>query len=273
MSLLSCFSSQSSCCLTVEENGSCCRLKVWCFPIGYISWRSQEVHHTAVWVLISSTTFLIEIWTALLRIRINWLCVCMYIQCRVLVFFLDCYGHVKPTSLRKTNSGGCWNVLEMAAPQIHKMKNEARICSCPFQICMHLPPKVVNHWCVLTKSHKITRVSEKSWSWSQKKAVAEIWNLHLLRMLLYTTWKDFWAYPRQCKICEPSGFIRYDSNFLPILTKLPYMRNGDFRRVMFRSFFIIFKWYKVYIHIYIYMCSIYINIYIESIYIHYLNSI
>ena len=184
MSLLSCFSSQSSCCLTVEENGSCCRLKVWCFPIGYISWRSQEVHHTAVWVLISSTTFLIEIWTALLRIRINWLCVCMYIQCRVLVFFLDCYGHVKPTSLRKTNSGGCWNVLEMAAPQIHKMKNEARICSCPFQICMHLPPKVVNHWCGLTKSHKITRVSEKSWSWSQKKAVAEIWNLHLLRMLL-----------------------------------------------------------------------------------------
>ena len=45
------------------------------------------------------------------------------------------------------------------------------------------------------------------------------------------------------------------------------MRNEDFRRVMFRSFFIIFKWYKVYI----YMCSIYINIRIHRIYIYTLS--
>lgn len=84
------------------------------------------------------------------------------------MFFLDCYGHVKPSSLRKTNSEGCWNVFQMAARQIHTMKDEARICSCPFPICMNLPPKVMNHWCVLTKSHTITRVSEKSWSWIRR---------------------------------------------------------------------------------------------------------
>lgn len=146
----------------------------WKYDVSQLAISAEEVK--------KCTTRLCGCWSPQLRLllRSELLCwesgsidyvyiyIYIYIQCRVLVFFLDCYGHVKPSSLRKTNSEGCWNVFQMAAPQIHKMKNEARICSCPFQICMNLPPKVMNHWCVLTKSHNITRVSEKSWSWVRR---------------------------------------------------------------------------------------------------------
>lgn len=179
MSLLSCFSSQSSCCLT--ENGSCCRLKVWCFRIGYICWGSQEVHHTAVWVLISSTTFLSEIWTALLRIRINWLCVYIYIYNAVSWCFsliamvtLSRVHWEKPTA-RAVEMCSKW-LLDRFIPW--KMKPES--VHVPFQFAWICHPK---SWITGVFSQNLTQSRE--FRRNHGVGFAEIWNLHLLRMLLY----------------------------------------------------------------------------------------
>ena len=268
MSLLSCFSSQSSCCLTVEENGSL-RLKVWCFPIGYICWRSQEVHHTAVWVLISSTTFLIEIWTALLRIRINWLCVYIYIYNAV----SWCFSLIAMVTLSRVH----WEkptarAVEMCSKwllhRFIKWKMKPESVHVPFKFEWICHPK---SWITGVFSQNLTKSREfhKSWSWVRRNlelAPVKDATLHHLKRFLGLS-QAVQDLPNHQQNISVLGFLwvhKIRQQFPSNSHKTPVYAKWGLQACYVQKFL-----HNIQMA---YVCSININIYIESILI-YINTI